>query len=172
MIQSQLPPGVLQTLSEVMTWCSHFPFRSPALDPSSILDVPDWSHDSEPFEPWAQGKYDSFRRAISWINDARSKLLKEAGIEILNPVDTLAKCRLLLYWPLETVEDGASEAGSMGFYDMQDSPPWDTWFFYADRAIFCCVPEFAFSRAQDGIDGNPVACIEWAEWSRLARVEN
>ena len=171
MKSDDLSPALSLVISEAFTWCSHRPFRSPALDPSSILDVPDWSHDSEPFEPWVEKKYDSYRRAILWINDARSKSLKETGIEILNAMEALAKCRLLIYWPLETVTDGASEAGSLGFYDSHDAPPWDTWFFFADRAIFCCVPDFAVPRAQDGIDGNPVACIEWAEWSRLARIE-
>jgi hypothetical protein len=134
--------------------------------------VPDWSHDSEPFEPWVEKKYDSYSRAISWINETRAELLKEARIETLDAVGALSKCRLLIYWPLETVHDGASEAGSMGFYDLNDAPPWDTWFLYADHAIFCCIPEFAISRAQGGIDGNPVACIEWADWSRLARIES
>lgn len=83
-----------------------------------------------------------------------------------------SKSRLLIYEPLETVDDGAAEAGSMGFYDVHDAPPWDTWFLYADHAVFCCVPEFAISRAQNGIDANPVDCIHWAEWSRLARLEN
>jgi hypothetical protein len=68
------------------------------------------------------------------------------------------------------VDDGAAEAGSMSFYDVHDAPPWDTWVLYADHAVFCCVPEFAISRAQNGIDANPVDCIHWAEWSQLAHI--
>jgi len=70
-----------------------------------------------------------------------------------------------------TVQDGASKAGSIGFYDLDDAPPWDTWFQYSDHAIFCCVLQLAVTRAQNGIDGNPVACIEWADWSKLPRME-
>jgi hypothetical protein len=121
-----LSPALSRVICEALTWCSHKPFRSPALDPSSTLNLPDWSLDSEPFEPWVEKKYDSYHRAISRINDARSNLLKEAGIVILNAVEVFAKCRLLIYWPLETVEDGASKAGSLGFYDSHDAPPWDT----------------------------------------------
>lgn len=172
MANGDLSPALSLVIAEALTWCSHKPFRTPALDPFSILDVPDWSYESQPFEPWAERKYDSYRRAISWINETRSELLREAGIKTLAAVDALSTCKLLIYWPMETVHDGASEASSMGFYDGNDAPPWDTWFFYGNRAIFCCVPEFAISRAQDGIDGNPVACIEWADWSRLARLEN
>lgn len=171
MTQDELSSALSLIIREAVTWCFHKPFRSPALDPFSILDVPDWRSESEPFEPWVERRRASYRRAILWINETRSELLKESKIETLDAADVFPRCRILVYWPLETVEDGASEAGSMGFYDMRDAPPWDTWFFYADDGIFCAVPDFATGRAQDGIDGNPVACIEWSDLSRLARIE-
>lgn len=93
-------------------------------------------------------------------------------MEIFESIDVLSKSKLLTYEPLETVDDGAAEASSMGFYDVHDAPPWDCWFLYGDHAVFCCVPEFAISHAQNGIDANPVDCIRWADWSRLARIEN
>ncbi|HEY2859910.1 MAG TPA: hypothetical protein VGJ21_15925 [Terracidiphilus sp.] len=170
--KDHLSPALSMLVSETATWCNHKPFRSPALDPSSILEMPDWSSNSEPFEPWAEKRYDPYRRAISWINETRSELLRAEKVPTQDAVDALSECRLLLYWPMETVEDGASKAGSMGFYDLCDAPPWDTWFLYANHAIFCCVPQFAIPRAQDGMDGNPVACIEWADWSSLTRLEN
>jgi hypothetical protein len=91
----------------------------------------------------------------------------EAVPETVNP---LTQNKLLLYFPLETVHDGAAEAASRGFYDIEDAPPWDTWFLYENDAVFCCVPEPAISAAQAGIDANPVDCIHWANWSELARV--
>jgi hypothetical protein len=168
--------GVLQAISEAVTWCSYRelsgkPSRCPELDPSAILNIPDFSHSSESLEKWIERKRDCYSRATSWINETRSELLKAASIETLEVDDALSKSKLLIYEPLETVDDGAAEAASMGFYDLQDAPPWDTWFLYADRAVFCCVPEFAVRRAQDGIDANPVDCIHWADWSRLARLQ-
>jgi hypothetical protein len=159
-----------------MTWCSHSqvsgkPFRSPELDPLAILDIPNCSHGSESIEAWIERKRDCYRRAISWINETRSQLLKGANIATLEAVDALSHSKLLIYEPLETVDDGAAEVVSMGFYDLHDAPPWDTWFLYANHAVFCCVPESAIPRAQDGIDANPVDCIHWADWSRLARIE-
>lgn len=171
MTQSQLSPAVLQTISEVVTWCSYKPFRSPELDPSAILDVPDWANGSEPFEAWIERKNDCYLRAISSINETRSELLRRASVEAVKTVDVLSNSKLLLYEHLETVDDGAAEEGSIGFYDVHDAPPWDTWFLYADHAVFCCVPEFAITRAQTGIDANPVECIHWADWSRLARID-
>ena len=48
--------------------------------------------------------------------------------------------RLLLYEPLETVDDGAASASSQGFFDVEDAPPWDTWFVYSRGSIFCWSP--------------------------------
>jgi hypothetical protein len=169
---SQLPPAVSQTISEIVTWCSCKPLRSPELDPSAILDVPHWSHGLEAIEAWIERKRDSYRRAISWIKETRSELLKRTNLKAFEALDALSRSKLLVYESLETVDDGAAEAASMGFYDVHDAPPWDTWVLYADDALFCCVPDFAISRAQNGIDANPVDCIHWADWSRLAQIEN
>jgi hypothetical protein len=174
-LQRGLSPVLLQTLSETAAWCSQrerlgSSFRSPELDPSAILDIPSYSHDPGSIEGWIEKKRDSYRRAISWINRTRSELLKTAGAVAPEANNPPPKSKLLLYEPLETVADGAAEAGSMGFYDVEDAPPWDMWFLYENNVVFCCVPESAISAAQAGIDANPVDCIHWAKWSELVRV--
>jgi hypothetical protein len=150
-----------------MTWCSYRPFRSPELDPSAILNVPEWSRDSEPISAWSTRRRDAYQRAIPWINEIRSEHLKAANLKSFEAVDVFSSCRLLIYECEETVEDGASEAASLGFYDLLDAPPWDTWVSYQNGAVFCCVPDFAISRAQNGIDANIVDCIHWADWSSM-----
>lgn len=172
MKERELSPGILRAISETMTWCTSKRFRSPELDPSAVFDIPAWSVEKESVEAWLLRKRDWYGKAISWIHETRSQLLKAANLEIPEAADALSKSRLLVYEPLETVDDGAAEASSMGFYDMHDAPPWDTWFLYADHAVMCCVPEFAVPRAQSGIDANPVDCIRWADWSGLARIVN
>jgi len=174
-LQGELPPALLQTISETAAWCAHrqllgSSLRSPELDPFAILDIPSWSTKSEPFEVWRKKTRDSYRRAISWINQTRSELLKTATLATREATNPPAESKLLLYAHLETVSDGAAEAGSSGFYDVEDAPPWDTWFSYENEIIFCCVPESAISAAQAGIDANPVDCIHWANWSELVRV--
>jgi hypothetical protein len=174
-LQLELPPAVLRTILETATWCSHRqfsenPLRSPELDPLGIIDIPSFSHSSEPVQEWIDKKRNCYAQAISWINQTRSELLNVEGIGTSDAVDALSKSRPLLYEPLETVDDGAAEAASRGFYDSEDAPPWDTWFLYGDHAIFCCVPESAIARAQAGIDANPVDCIHWSKWSDLARI--
>ena len=173
--QRELSPALLRTISEAAIWCSQrdllgISLRSPELDPFAMLDIPDWSHDLESFEAWREKHRDSYCRAIAWINQTRSELLKAAALAVLETVNPLAQNKLLLYFPLETVHDGAAEAASRGFYDIEDAPPWDTWFLYENDAVFCCVPEPAISAAQAGIDANPVDCIHWANWSELSRV--
>lgn len=41
MTHDNLSPALSRVISEAVNWCSHKPFRSPALDPCSILDMPD-----------------------------------------------------------------------------------------------------------------------------------
>jgi hypothetical protein len=175
-LQLMVSPAILRAVLETVTWYSSRqfsgkPFRSPELNPCAILDIPDFSHSSE-VGAWIEKKRVRYGQAISWINETRSTLLKREGIEASNAIYALSEIKLLLYEPLETVSDGAAEAASRGFYDLEDAPPWDTWFLYEDHAIFCCVPEFAVGRAQAGIDANPVDCIHWAEWSRLGHYRN
>ena len=163
MAHIQLSSAVSQTIYEVVTWCSHKPLRSPELNPSAILDVREWSQGSEPIQAWIERTRDSYGRAILWINETRSEFLKQANLKTFEARDALSRSKLLIYEYLETVEDGAAEAASKGFYDVHDAPPWDTWVSHADGALFCCVPDFAISQAQKGIDANPVDCIHWAD---------
>ena len=174
-LQRELPPAVLREISEAAIWCSQRELlgrslRSPELDPFAILDMPSFPHDRESIRAWSEMFRDNYRRAIPWINQTRSELLKTAGIAVPDAVNLLTKSKLLLYEPSETVSDGAAEVASRGFYDLKDAPPWDTWFLYENDAVFCCVPEHAISAAQAGIDVNPVDCIHWANWSDLVRV--
>jgi hypothetical protein len=174
-LRRKLSPAVLQAVSNAAIWCSRAgtsgnSFRSLELDPSDILKVPEFPHDKESIKAWIERKRDCYRRAVSWINQTRSQLLKTGDTEA-SEADALSKSKLLVYEPLETVTDGAAEAASLGFFNLEDAPPWDTWFMYADHAIFCCIAEAATTRAQAGIDANPVDCIHWASWSDLIRIE-
>jgi hypothetical protein len=76
--------------------------------------------------------------------------------------------RLLGYGPDDTVWDGASEAATMGFFDVVDEPPWDLWLGYFVEAsgrsyLVSRVPPTFVDTAQNGIDVNPVACLFWLD---------
>jgi ferredoxin len=135
------------------------------LDPSDSLRV-------TPFDDLEIGigieeKRKSYVRATCAINESRSTLIRDTKLEIPDLTAAQSKGKLLLYWPLESVVDGAASAGSRGFFDIEDAPPWDTWFSYSGNSIFCWVPESLVQNAQDGIDANPVDCIHWCDWSKL-----
>jgi len=79
------------------------------------------------------------------------------------------KGKLLIYEPMETVTDGASEALFRRFFDIEDAPPWDTWFLYSEGAIYSWVPDLFIEDAQAGVDTNIVNCIRWIKWLELPR---
>src|ERR1700734_1986974 len=112
-LQRELPPAVLREISEAAIWCSQRELlgrslRSPELDPFAILDMPSFPHDRESIRAWSEMFRDNYRRAIPWINQTRSELLKTAGIAVPDAVNLLTKSKLLLYEPSETVSDGAA----------------------------------------------------------------
>jgi hypothetical protein len=164
-------PVVMQALSETVAWClSRSPqcdqLRSRELDPSAILRVPRF--DEIGVGAWTETKRESYQRAVYAINEMRSTLVRDTNVEIAGLAEAQSKGKLLLYEPLETVTDGASESSSRGFFDIEDAPPWDTWFLYSGGTIFSWVPESLVQNAQAGIDANIVDCIHWCNWSELS----
>lgn len=156
-------PVSLPSLHEAQRWCSlpapiKHGLRSPELNPSDTLNIPH----REDIHRLVQEKYEAYRRAVEEVIGKRSALLRGmvTGTETTSPE---SKGRLLRYYPLETVDDGAAEASSKGFFDFNDAPPWDTWVAYLDGAIISWIPEPLIARAQAGIDANPVDCIHWMD---------
>jgi len=79
--------------------------------------------------------------------------------------------RLLVYFPDLDLADGAAEAESRGYFDVNNAPPWDTWIALVLDAVgnakspylVSWVPEEFLDAAQRGIDVNPEQCILWIE---------
>jgi hypothetical protein len=169
---------VLRALSDTVRWCSlrqseSFLFRSPDIDPSRILKPPPFPNERTEIEIWIQERYRSFETAVSELNRQRSDLICGMSIPTVDSDQAVySQGRLLLYFPMETVTDGAAEAVSHGFFDGEDAPPWDTWFWYSNGAILCWIPESKAATVQAGIDANPVDCIHWADWRDLSRLTN
>ena len=171
----QPPVEVTRTLGETAAWCTlHLRqadgLRSSFLDPHSILSVP--ALNELGIDAFVKVKRESYRQAVESIQRKRSELLREAKAQPLEAAETQSLGRLLLYEAMETVSDGAAEASSLGFFDMEDAPPWDTWFWHKDGTIFCWVPDSLVTNAQAGIDANAVDCIRWANWSALSSLAN
>jgi hypothetical protein len=77
--------------------------------------------------------------------------------------------RLLVCYPERSVWDAAAEPVSEGFVDADDVPAWDTWCYYgtenethSEPFLICWVPPAFIELAQEAVNYNPVASIQWA----------
>lgn len=136
----QPPVEALRALGETATWCTRGPLRadglrSSLLAPISILCIP--TLDERGIEAFVNAKRDSYEQAVESIRRRRSELLNDAVAQPVDPAEAQRLGKLLLYNALETVDDGAAGASSHGFFDMEDAPPWDTWFWHDNDTIFC-----------------------------------
>ena len=71
--------------------------------------------------------------------------------------------RFVAYPPEDNLSDGAAEVQPLGFFDVDNVPPWDTWIALADRYVLAWVPPLLFGFARRGIEVNPEGCIKWAD---------
>jgi hypothetical protein len=111
------------------------------------------------------------RRLRKWLCDDRARLDPEVRRAL--PVaarNDLADGDLLLYLPDQQLADGAAEQASDGFFDMDNTPPCDSWVALvreprADRSsrdhLICYVLAELRGTAQRGIDANLEGCILW-----------
>lgn len=74
-----------------------------------------------------------------------------------------AEGRLMSYWPEENLACGGAEYASVGFFDVDNTPPWDTWVAFSGKALLSWVPGELVDLASKGIEANPEACIAWYE---------
>ena len=110
----------------------------------------------------------------------RSRRLLASGKRDLSPVSDLCGGRLLAYFPDDNLCCGTAEAESLGFFDVNNIPPHDTWvwmvrnvraFTYADGArgeleanyLVAWIPPDFLELASAGIAVNPEGCILWLD---------
>jgi hypothetical protein len=167
----ELPPTVARALAEAVAWCSRdasagYLLRSPELNPAADLFEEQFPGTKDGIKAWVKRRYKQYDCAVTNLVQSRSALL--SSMELTATVDIRRdQGKLMAYFPLETVSCGAAEASSSGFFDGIDAPPWDTWFAYSEGRICCWVPNGFISRAQAGIDANPVDCIHWIHQWKL-----
>ncbi len=74
--------------------------------------------------------------------------------------------RVLLFYPHESLCDGAAWQSSNGYFDHWNIPPWDTWFWYAKTpegrdVLYSWVPAEFVELASVGVSVNPEECLVW-----------
>lgn len=137
-----------------------------AADPGSI--VPPLRHQlrSEVLRPFAQSlaQFGADHDVIvDQTAEARSQALRQSGKGSNSQSRDLCNGRLLLFAPEDNLSDGAAEYASMGFFDVENVPPWDTWIVMFGKYLVSWVPPQLFRLVQEGLDVNPEQCIVWAD---------
>jgi hypothetical protein len=87
--------------------------------------------------------------------------------KLLPPAD-LAGGRLIGYEPDKNLYDGAAEVCSNGFFDVDNTPAWDTWVAYVAEPsgpeyLLSWIPPALLDLANGGVDANPEVCIWWLD---------
>jgi hypothetical protein len=118
---------------------------------------------------------DTDRAAI--VRDVAHQRAVDPAVRATTPVKSVADLhggRLLAYFPDLEVADGAAEVETNGFFDINDTPPWDTWVgLFSDpeltgegpRAVYLVswVPADLVGLVQKGLDVSVTDCIAWLE---------
>jgi hypothetical protein len=185
--RNSLPPEAMCAFAETVLWCSRQDLRTSSEDQEylrnremlerhlfkevnfaalSPLYAQLRSPELQPSIEIGENTTDEEREnTVAKVIGRRSQLLATGGSLEQERILSEKKGRLLVCWPAENVSDGASQVSSLGFFDPNDIPPWDTWIHYGEGRLNCWVPDDMISLAQNGLDANMVQCIQWAdEW--------
>jgi uncharacterized protein (TIGR02996 family) len=154
-------------LAETVAWCNRAEvvMRTPELSPPPIgleeLQAPD------------RGRTTAERQAlVNRLANRRAALLADRGVEP-GVGDRRAGGRLLVFYPDSTLSDDAARQVSVGFFDEDNVPAWNTWVWLSDDSdadealsyrsyLVCWVPPRWVDRADAGIQVNPEQCLRWA----------
>lgn len=92
--------------------------------------------------------------------------------EISSDLETvIAGGRLIAYSPDSNLACGTSEAETKGYFDVNNTPPWDTWVALLDdpnakhweSSLIAWVPPAFVQLVQAGINVIPEECVLWLE---------
>ncbi len=103
------------------------------------------------------------------VADARAR---ELELDETTPAAAERSGRLLVYFPESSLRCGGAEVASRGYFDADNTPPWDTWValgYDASRDpqsgeslyLVAWVPPSMMSLVTAGIEANPEECIRW-----------
>ena len=104
--------------------------------------------------------------AVNSVLGLRERYLTTRPASI-RTIDDLEGGRLLLYFPDEDLACGAAAAETHGFFDVNNTPPWDTWVGLFRDGGFDVGADYLVSwkplvaMVSRGIDVNPEGCRGW-----------
>jgi hypothetical protein len=155
-------------LAETVAWCNLHArvddagasTRSPALCPP-VMALPEPQRLS-----WLLDKPGEPQAAVEFVCQARRRELARLGIPVAPVGPDIANGRVL-FTTIDTDSCAAATDPSNGYYDEDDLPGWDTWFWHRTTnrpwgAIYCWVPARLIELASSGMYVIPVQIVEWA----------
>ncbi len=161
-------------LAEAIAWCAG---RGSAIDPANSLRTPDLRpavlDETRTHCRYTWGTVPERQALVRTLTQERARRLQVEGRYPAVPADDLADGRLLVYDPDDSLFDGVAEEVTRGFFDVDNTPPWDTWLGYVherdeegwrpfDSYLVSWVPPGFIALADVGIQINPEECILWA----------
>jgi hypothetical protein len=79
--------------------------------------------------------------------------------------------RFLVWFPDQTLSDGAAQLETNGYFDADNQPPWDTWLGWISapivrdislrKMLVAWVPEDLVKLVSAGVAVNPEECLQW-----------
>lgn len=104
------------------------------------------------------------------ISVRHRKLAEREGASTTLSHERAREGRFLVYLPDHELFDGVAEAETLGFFDVHNTPPHDTWVAIvagkerrSDDFLLSWVPASFVDLVNDGIEVNPEECILWLE---------
>jgi len=159
-----------QRLSEAIAWCY----------PRARADDPRYSLRTEELRPWLLAP-DRGATVFSVLRN-RALSLFRSGPDVEDEFTELEGGRLMVYFPDANLCAGAAEQESRGFFDVENTPPWDTWVALGmDRKpvgdsayqiyLVAWVPSMFVDLAAAGIEANPEKCINWVDQANITALD-
>jgi hypothetical protein len=151
---------LIARLTETVAWCNSLEqigdFRSEQLRPRVLHNGAD--------------------DAVCEVGRCRANWYRQQKFETPIEMPDLKGGELMVYFPEENLSDGYADLVSKGFFDVENTPPYDTWVAFFDDGphvvnqglrtyLVCFVPQRFIELAEAGIDGNPEECILWLRQS-------
>lgn len=128
--------------------------------------------------------------AVDNVRRSRSSALKCGRVSNdLQVAAATADGRLIAYFPDLDLSCGIAEAETQGYFDIYNTPPWDTWVailhtpnirYHPGTTLIAWVPSTFVSLVDAGIDLIPESCVMWLDdctvalqliWKEVAATE-
>ena len=155
-VSASLDP-FLRRLEETASWCT--PRADPARPATCLRNPGNRPRTLEPSYFDAVASVTAHRYPAAAAGKSRPRLVRNG--------------RLMVYHPDADLCDGAAEAETEGYFDVFNTPPWDTWVgFFQDGGgrtddcthyLVAWVPPVFVEVAARGIEVNPEQCIRWLD---------